>query len=314
MKILLTGRDGQLGAELESSLSRIGNLLAVNRHELDLSKPENIRRIIREVCPRFIVNAAAYTDVARAEADGRQARAINAQAPAVMAEEGKKIDATLIHFSTDYVFDGTKDSPYEEDDIPNPLNVYGETKLAGERAVRESGVAHLMFRTTWVYGTRGRNFLLTILRLATEREQLTVINDQVGAPTWSREIAAATTEILAKVAGSEPGSVGQFSGTYHMSAAGQTSWFDFARAILEEASAAGDELDWLRASTKGLPLIARQVVPITSDQFPTPARRPSYSILSNSRLKRVFSVELSPWRNQLRRAFTLDSTDRDRIL
>src|ERR1700730_16874058 len=195
--ILLIGSNGQVGRELNSTLPRIGEVTALDRQRLDLTQPEEIRRAIRNFHPAFIVNAAAYTAVDKAESEEIVARVINAEAPTVMAEEAKKIGASLIHFSTDYVFDGSDTTPYDEDDPTNPQNVYGRTKLEGERAIQASDAPYLIFRTAWVYATRGRNFLLTILRLATEREELKIVRDQIGAPTLSREIAAAVTNILA---------------------------------------------------------------------------------------------------------------------
>ncbi len=205
-KILLTGKDGQVGMELQRFLPQLGEVIALGRQELDLSKPDDLRRMIRTVRPNLIVNAAAYTAVDQAEKEEAIARAINADAPAVMAEEAKKIGAGLVHYSTDYVFDGSKNSPYEETDPTNPVNVYGKTKLMGERAIQETGVPHLIFRTGWVYATRGRNFLLTILRLATQgSDELRIVSDQIGAPTWSREIAWATTQILKRIYGRDDG-------------------------------------------------------------------------------------------------------------
>jgi dTDP-4-dehydrorhamnose reductase len=196
--------------------------------------------------------------------------------------------------------------PYTEDDLPNPLNAYGRTKLEGERAIQASGAAHLIFRTTWVYATEGRNFLLTILRLATQREELKIVRDQVGAPTLGREIAAATTTILERRSAAQTGAaaIASVSGIYHMTAAGQTTWFDFANAILAEAAAANPaSCPWLATATGGLPLIVRRVLPIDSSEYPTPARRPVYSVLSNARLNRVFSVQLPDWRSQLNSIF-----------
>ncbi|HKV47439.1 MAG TPA: dTDP-4-dehydrorhamnose reductase [Candidatus Acidoferrales bacterium] len=304
-KILLTGRNGQVGHELEKLLPSIGEVFSFDRERLDLAKPVDLRRTIGEIGPRIIVNAAAYTAVDRAESEEAAARAINADAPAVMAEEAKKIGALLVHYSTDYVFDGTKHSPYEEDDPPNPLGVYGTTKLEGEQAVQDSDAQHLIFRTAWVYATRGRNFLLTILRLASEREELQIVRDQIGAPTWCREIARATVAILADMVGksSIADSAQRIGGTYHMTAGGTGSWYDFTRAILEEAGRAPADVPWLTAAMKGRPLVAKRILPITTDQYPTPARRPAYSVLSNSRLNRTFGVELPDWRQQLHSAF-----------
>jgi dTDP-4-dehydrorhamnose reductase len=303
--ILLTGKNGQVGEELLRVLPRLGNLTALGRQELDLSRPEDVRRIIREVRPNLIVNAAAYTAVDQAERDEAAARAINADAPAVMAEEAKRIGATLVHYSTDYVFDGSKKSPYGETDPTNPLNVYGQTKLEGEEAIRNSGVAHLIFRTSWVYATRGKNFLLTILRLATQREELRIVQDQTGAPTWSREIASATSRILAQQLQENGGSSFQGrTGTYHMTASGETTWYDFARAILEESSGTPQTASWFAAATNGRALVTRRVVPITTEEFPTPASRPLYSVLSNSLLTKTFGVALPNWREQMNATFT----------
>lgn len=306
--ILLTGSNGQIGWELNRLLPQLGEVMAFDRTQLDLSKPESIRQKINEVRPQLVVNAAAYTAVDQAETDEDAARAINAEAPAVMAEEAKRIGAFLVHYSTDYVFDGLKKSPYLEDDPTNPLNVYGRTKLAGEEAIRGIGVPHLILRTSWVYATRGKNFLLTILRLATQREELRIVQDQIGAPTWSREVAATTVRILSQFMRTDTTSpFGDKGGTYHLTAGGETTWHDFAKAILEEASAVPQSAPWFAAATNGRPLTARRVVPITTADYPTPARRPAYSILSNSRLTETFGVRLPHWRNQLKSAFASEN-------
>ncbi len=303
--ILLIGTNGQVGRDLNHTLPRIGEVTALDRQRLDLAQPEEIRRAIRTFHPTFIVNAAAYTAVDKAESEETLARAINAEAPAVMAEEAKKIGASLIHFSTDYVFDGLKTFAYDEDDPANPQNVYGRTKLEGERAIQASDAIHLIFRTAWVYATEGRNFLLTILRLATQREELKIVRDQIGAPTLSSELARATTNILAQLCDTERGplSLADVGGIYHMTAAGETSWYDFANAILEEAAKTPATSPWLAAATSNLPLIVRRVIPITANEYPTPARRPAYSVLSNSRLNRTFSLQLPDWRKQLNSVF-----------
>jgi len=303
--ILLIGKNGQVGRELNRTLPRIGEVTPLDRQLLDLTQPEEIRRAIRTFHPAFIVNAAAYTAVDKAESEESLARAINTEAPAVMAAEAKKIGASLIHFSTDYVFDGLKTTPYDEDDPANPQNVYGRTKLEGERAIQASDATHLIFRTAWVYATEGRNFLLTILRLATQREELRIVRDQIGAPTLNREIASATTNILAQTCDREGGpfSLADVSGIYHMTAGGETTWYDFANAILEEAAVAPATSPWFAAATNSLPLIARRVIPITANEYPTPARRPTYSVLSNVRLKRTFSLQLPDWRKQLHSVF-----------
>jgi dTDP-4-dehydrorhamnose reductase len=303
--ILLIGTNGQVGRELNKTLPRIGDVTPLDRQRLDLTRPEEIRRAIRTFHPAFIVNAAAYTAVDKAESEESVARAINAEAPAVMAEEAKKIGASLIHFSTDYVFDGLKTFPYDEDDPANPRSVYGRTKLEGELAIQASDAAYLIFRTAWVYATEGRNFLLTILRLATQREELRIVRDQIGAPTLSGELARATTNILAQICGTEgsPFSLPDVSGIYHMTAGGETSWHGFADAILEESAQFPATCPWFAAATGSLPLIVRRVIPITTNEYPTPARRPAYSVLSNARLSRAFSLQLPDWRKQLHSVF-----------
>jgi dTDP-4-dehydrorhamnose reductase len=303
LRVLLTGKNGQVGSELTALLPRLGEVVAFDRQQLDLAKPEQIRRTIRDTRPNVIVNAAAYTSVDLAEKQEAEARTINVDAPALMAEEARRIDATLVHYSTDYVFDGLKNSPYNENDPQNPINVYGKTKLAGEQAIRDIGLPHLIFRTSWVYGTRGKNFLRTILRLATEREELRIVRDQVGAPTWSRDIAKATTEVLLQLVAQGQETFSSFGGVYHMTAAGKASWCEFAEAILEEASRMPRDIPWFDTATGGQPLVTRRVTPITTEQFPTPARRPAYSVLSNSRLKRDFGLELRDWHTQLSSAF-----------
>lgn len=304
-KILLTGRNGQVGHELRSLLPRLGKVIALGRQELDLADPEAIRRVIRELRPQLIVNAAAYKVVDQAETDREAAYAINAHAPSVMAEEAKKIGAVLVHYSTDYVFDGLKRIPYEEIDEPNPLNVYGQTKLAGDRAIQAAAVHHLIFRTSWVYATRGRNFLLTVLRLASQTEELRLVDDQIGAPTWSRTIAVATAQILSRFLPPDGTSSEQrkWSGVYHLTSAGETTWYDFAQAILEEGSDSDRLGAWFRAATGGQPLIARRVVPIPTREYPAPAQRPTYSVLANAKLAQTFGIRLPDWRMQLRMAF-----------
>jgi dTDP-4-dehydrorhamnose reductase len=305
--ILLIGTTGQVGSELNRMLPRIGEVTALDRQHLDLRQPEEIRRAIRTFRPAFILNAAAYTAVDKAESEEAVAQAINAEAPAVMAEEARTIGATLVHYSTDYVFDGTKTIPYVEDDATNPQNVYGRTKLEGELAIQASGPAHLIFRTTWVYATQGRNFLLTILRLATQRAELRIVRDQIGAPTLSGEIAAATTNIIARLceAKTSSSSLADMSGVFHMTAGGETSWYEFANAILEEAAAIPASTPWFAAATGNLPLITTRVIPIAASEYPVPARRPAYSVLSNARLDRAFSLQLPGWRKQLHSIFAV---------
>ena len=305
-RILLTGKDGQLGWELQRLLPRFGETVAFGHQELDLADLENVRRVLRELRPNLIVNAAAYTAVDRAESEPLLARVINADAPALMAEEAKRLGACLVHYSTDYVFDGTNKSPYEESNPPSPINEYGKTKLAGEQAIQSLGLPHLIFRTEWVYATRGRNFLLTILRLATQKKELRVVDDQVGSPTFSRMIAQATIRILDTV--SSPGArfsrLAEFGGLYHLTAAGQTTWCGFAQAILEECSGGNKHHPgWLASATNGRSLICERVVPIATADYPTPARRPAYSVLSNAKLRQVFDTDLPDWRTQLSMAF-----------
>jgi dTDP-4-dehydrorhamnose reductase len=304
--ILLTGKTGQLGSELLRLLPQLGEVIAPDRRALDLLDAGNLRRAVRDTRPQLIVNAAAYTAVDAAENDEATAYAINADVPAVLAEEAKNIGAAIVHYSTDYVFDGLKAAPYEEADSTNPINVYGKSKLAGEQAIRTSSVPHLIFRTSWVYATHGRNFLLTILRLATEREELRIVRDQAGAPTWAREIAVSTAKILARVL--ERGNVAsvfsQVEGTYHMTAAGETTWYEFANMILEKTARVPGDVSWFADATRGRPLITKRIIPITTAEYPTSASRPAYSVLSNSRLIRTFGFELPDWRTQLQRAFS----------
>ena len=310
--ILLTGKGGQLGGELGRLLPSLGPVIAPERGAMDLYSPDQIRQLLRHARPQLVVNAAAYTAVDAAESDQANALAANAEGPRVLAFESKKLGATLVHFSTDYVFDGAKRTPYLESDATGPLNAYGRSKLAGESAIRDSGAAHLIFRTSWVYAIHGRNFLRTILRLATEREELRVIDDQIGAPTCAADLAEATVRILASVINknARPG-CSEVSGTYHMTAAGQTSWYEFAKAILEQASAAPPGLPWLSAITNGRPLIARRVVPIPTAEFGSPTRRPAYSVLCNERLKQDFGVALPDWRSQLQKCFSAELTPTD---
>jgi dTDP-4-dehydrorhamnose reductase len=272
LKILLAGREGQVGWELQRSLLALGDVVATNRHELDLRDSTAIRRTVREARPDIIVNAAAYTAVDNAESERDIATQVNGIAPAILAEQAKLLGALLVHYSTDYVFDGTKQTPYNEQDAPHPLSVYGRTKLEGEQAIAASKCRHLIFRTSWVYGPRGRNFLLTILKAAREKPELRVVDDQFGAPTSSAAIAEATARVL-RAGGPE--------GLYHMSAGGRTTWFDFAQAILHKVA------------------IATPVVPIRSDQYPAKAIRPRNSVLDNARLKQAFGVSLPGWESQL---------------
>jgi dTDP-4-dehydrorhamnose reductase len=304
LKILLTGKNGQLGRELASYLEPLGEVVALGHQELDLANPHAIRETVRAIRPQLIVNAAAYTAVDQAESDEAAARAVNADAPGAMAEEAKETGAALVHYSTDYVFDGSKTTPYLENDPTSPINAYGRTKLGGEEAVRNSGASHLIFRTAWVYGREGKNFLRTILRLATQKEELKIVRDQIGAPTSARDIALATAEVLSRIYAPTSGAreFPGVSGAYHMTAGGQTNWYEFTKAILEEAAENSAD-PWLVSATGGQPLITHSVVPITAAEYPTPAKRPAYSVLSNDRLARTFGIQLPDWRAQLKSCF-----------
>jgi dTDP-4-dehydrorhamnose reductase len=301
--ILLLGKNGQVGSELVSSLPLVGEVTALDREKLNLCNQDDIRNAIGRVRPRIIVNAAAYTAVDLAEKEEAQARSVNAEAPRVMAEEAKKIGALLVHYSTDYVFDGAKNTPYTEDDPTNPLSAYGRTKLEGEAAIRESGAAHLIFRTEWVYGRRGKNFLLTILRLASERKELRIVRDQIGAPTWCREIARGTAAVIARAAAAGEDFLLSRRGIFHMTAGGTTSWHGFAEAIVAEARTVREQEPWMTKATGGHAIVTQQVAPITTQEYPTPARRPANSVLANERLFSEFGVRLPDWRVQLKEVF-----------
>ena len=285
MTILLTGANGQVGWELQRALAPRGEIVALDMAHLDLANSDAVRARVRELGPRIIVNAAAYTAVDRAESERELARAVNAVAPGVLAEEAGRLDAILVHYSTDYVFDGEKAGPYTEDDAPNPLSSYGRSKLDGERGIAASGCRHLTLRTSWVYGTRGRNFLLAMLGAARERRALRVVDDQIGAPTWCREIADATAALLARPELAAPGA----DGLYHLSAGGFTSWFGFARAIF-------DSPELVRLG------IARPALEaISTSEYPTPARRPRNSRLDCDRLESRAGLRLAPWDEALAR-------------
>lgn len=297
MKILLFGADGQLGWQLRRSLCVVGDVTALTRashtHCGDLADAAGIARTVRELRPDAIVNAAAYTAVDRAEADEAAARAVNATAPGILAEEARRCGALLLHYSTDYVFDGAKASPYLESDPVNPINAYGRTKLEGERAIQRSGCDHLVLRTQWVYGPRGSNFLLTMLRLAATRAELRVVDDQHGAPTSSLQLGR-LTRVLLEGTGREisPASLDRLRGArgiHHATASGSTTWCGFARAIFEE-----------RSLRLGAGFAAPRVVPIPSSELPSPARRPANSLLCCDRLEAALGARLEDWRTGLR--------------
>ncbi|MGH8433249.1 MAG: dTDP-4-dehydrorhamnose reductase [Pseudomonas sp.] len=276
MKILLLGKHGQVARELQLSLAHERGLVALGRDQLDFTDPAQIRQQVRALYPDLIINAAAHTAVDQAESEPELAFAINATAPGVLAEEAAALGVPLIHYSTDYVFDGTKPSPYQEVDAPNPLGVYGQSKLAGEHAIRAVGGAHLILRTSWVYSTHGRNFLLTMQRLLQEREELKVVGDQIGAPTWAGSIALATVQLIERW---QQGN--QHWGTYHLSCQGETSWFGFASAIAE------------RLKAEGKP--CARLIPIPSSAYPTPAPRPLNSRMDCTRLQADWGVVLPDW-------------------
>lgn len=284
--ILVTGGSGQVGYELVRALAPLGKIVAPSSLELDLTDMPGIRTVVRAIAPNVIVNAAAYTNVDRAEKDRDRCWAINAEGPRILAEEAQRIGAALVHYSTDYVFDGTKRTPYTEDDAPCPVNVYGESKLAGEQAIASVGGGYLILRTSWVYGARGTNFLLTIRRLARERRELKVVSDQTGTPTWSRAIADTTALMLGKAlpTGERPAeALARISGIYNMSADGSTSWYDFANAII------ADDVD-------GGQVICERMVPVTTTEYGAPAPRPLFSVLDNSKLRSRFGCALPEWR------------------
>ena len=270
MNILLTGRNGQVGSELASRLPALGSVTATARAELDLGDADAVRRVVREAKPDVIVNTAAYTAVDKAETEEALALRINGEAPGLLAEEAKGLGALLVHYSTDYVFDGAADRPYREDDPVHPLGAYGRTKLEGEKRIRASGCRHLIVRTAWVYG-QGGNFVRAILRQASQGNALRVVNDQFGAPTWARDIADATVQLVAKRA----------EGTFHVSAAGVTTWYDVA-------------LEVLRVSGLGV-----EVRPVSTAEYGARALRPRYSVLDNSRLRSVGIPPIGDWRQRL---------------
>lgn len=289
--ILLLGNAGQVGWELQRTLAPLGTVCGVDYPEVDLGAADSLRGIVQRVDPTVIVNAAAYTAVDRAESEPDRAQRINGDAPGVLAEEARRAGALLVHYSTDYVFEGTKTEPYVETDPPHPLSAYGRSKLAGDQAIEAVGAAHLIFRLCWVYGRRGQNFFRTLQRLARERETLRVVADQRGSPTWSRMVAETTALALRRVLDAPDATA--FTGTYHLSASGWTSWHGFAQAIVES-----------------LPVEARrcrEVTPITTAEYPTPARRPAYSVMSCAKLERAFGLRLPPWDESFRMVLAEES-------
>ena len=285
MKILLTGKDGQIGWELQRTLAPLGEVVAFGRNGLDLADLGALSSTVRALQPDVIVNAAAYTAVDQAQKEPELAMRLNAEAPGVLAREATRSGALLVLISTDYVFDGRKNSPYVEDDAVNPINSYGSSKLAGEAAVREAGGRHLILRTSWIYAARGKNFLRTILRLAHERDELRVVSDQIGAPTWSRLVAEAIAHLVALTRTQHAG----VPGTYHLTTGGETSWHGFAQEAITQAT-----------KLAGFKARVQTITPIPSSEYPLPAQRPLNSRLSNARLETAFALRLPDWQIALR--------------
>ena len=281
LKILISGQQGQVSRELQARLGDLAHLHVLGRDQLDLAHPEGIAEKVRAIAPDLIINAAAHTAVDQAESEPELAFAINARAPGIFAEEAARLGIPLIHYSTDYVFDGSKQGRYTEDDATNPLGVYGQSKLAGEQAIAAVGGQHLILRTSWVYSTHGRNFLLTMQRLLQEKPELRVVADQIGAPTWAGTIADSTRQLIQRWQAGQAGAWG----VYHLTAEGETSWFGFAQAIGEQLKAQGKP--------------CANLLPIASSEYPTPARRPLNSRLDCSRLQREWNVSQPDWHQAL---------------
>ena len=287
MKILLFGKNGQVGWELNRSLQPLGEIVVLDIEDVDFSEPESLRQIVQDVNPNVIVNAVAYTAVDKAEEEEELALNINGVAPGVLAEEALKLNALLVHYSTDYVFDGTKSTPYVETDSPNPINAYGRTKLAGEIAVQSSGCDYLILRTSWVYASRAHNFMLTMLKLAQEREELSIVSDQIGAPTSARLIADIT--ILCLQQEIKEKREGAFtSGLYHLTASGHTSWHGFTEEIVN-----------LAKNRLNMSLKIKEIKAIPTTDYPTPAKRPMNSQLELKKLSDMFGVEMPDWKKTL---------------
>ncbi len=283
--ILIFGREGQLGRELNARLARQFDVVALSSADADLRNPDELRAAIRAESPRLIFNAAAYTAVDKAESEREAAFAVNALAPATIAEEAARCGAGLVHFSTDFVFDGTSTTPYLETDQTNPINVYGESKLAGEGAILESGAAAIIFRTSWLYGLNGVNFLLTMSRLLTERDRLSVVDDQIGSPTSVYELA----EVVCAILPAEKSALAEFPGLhrgiYHLSCEGQATWFEFANIISTHLESRGRRV--------------ADITPVTTAEYPTPATRPSYSVLDKTKFRHTFCQDIANWKPAL---------------
>jgi dTDP-4-dehydrorhamnose reductase len=283
MKILITGKNGQLGYELAEKFSPMHEVIALDRNELDLSQPDQIIDKVRAIKPDLILNAAAYTAVDLAEKEAGLAVAINSIAPGILAEEANRLGVPLVHYSTDYVFDGSATEPYKEADVTAPLGIYGKSKLAGEIAVASTAKRHLIMRVSWLYGNRRQNFMLTMLRLMRERENLSVVSDQIGSPTWVR-LVANTTERALNLSSSKP-TLKIKDGLYHVAASGITSWHGFASAILANTNDADRRVQNIRA--------------IATSEYPTPAKRPAYSVLNCARIEAALGIDMPTWDSQL---------------
>lgn len=298
MKILLTGAGGQLGGELCRALAALGEVVAPGRAVMDLAKPDAVRHAVRAIAPELIVNAAGCTLVDAAESQPERAAAVNGVAPGIMAQEARSLGAMLIHYSTGYVFDGSAGAPYTEEDRPNPQSVYGRSKLAGEEAIAAAGARALILRTNWLFGASGRNFMLTVLGLARGPEPVRIVDDQIGAPTWSRLVAEATATIAGRFRAANSRAAGALQGgaIYHLTAAGSASWCQFAQAILDEYAAALQTEPLNGEQSSRQPLKSARAIPIRTADYPTPARRPAYSVLDGARLARTFGIRLPDWR------------------
>jgi dTDP-4-dehydrorhamnose reductase len=285
-RILIVGYAGQVGVELQRSFSDASEIICHDRDTVDLAVPDQVCAMVRKAAPDIILNAAAYTAVDRAETEPDAAMAVNSVAPRILAEEALRADALLVHYSTDYVFDGSKTGPWIESDKPNPLNIYGASKLAGEEAIQQVGGRYIIFRTSWVYGPHGNNFLLTMLRLAKERDRLNIVDDQFGSPTTSIALADATRAVVDGILAGRSGSSDSWSGLYHMTSSGSVSWYGFAQAIFARAN------NLLGSKVP-------EINPIPSAEYVTPAKRPRYSVLSNEKLFTCFGIRLDSWETAL---------------
>jgi dTDP-4-dehydrorhamnose reductase len=294
-RILITGINGQLGQELQQTLTDY-DVIGVGRETLDLTQPDKISQMMDEVRPELVINAAAYTAVDKAESEPEITKATNAIAPGILAKEAQKMGVPLIHISTDYVFDGSQSRPYLDTDTTNPLGVYGQSKLAGEQAIRENCNLHIILRTAWVYGVGGKgNFVKTMLKLGAEREEIRVVADQVGSPTWTGDLASAIAQLLPQLSP-------EIAGTYHYTNSGVASWYDFAVAIFEEAK------------QLGFPLKVQRIIPITTADYPTPARRPAYSVLYCGKIAAVLGTHPPHWRQALRQMLAEYRRERTQVI